>query len=258
MRKKVKRKTEKMNKITSTQEKQAERRMSISIMESPSIDKNNYINNEKKIEENIIERSESEENLLIAKEETENLSKKLKKINDEFEEYKVKDENELIIINKKIKEKSDKLEYVSYNSKKLINELNLLNSKINDEYNKAKIIQAANKIKINYLNESKLKHKNKVNKGKKIISLNNKILDKFKIQKEKLEKIIEDDKNLKINEYKKKFDELNREEKQIKKEIEDLILKKQNHLIIQLFYLRYKIKDCFLSNLKNIVKSLVF
>jgi hypothetical protein len=96
-----------------------------------------------------------------------------------------------------------KLEYVSYNSKKLINELNLLNSKINDEYNKAKIIQAANKIKINYLNESKLKDKNKVNKGKKIISLNNKILDKFKIQKEKLEKIIEDDKNSKTNEYKK-------------------------------------------------------
>ena len=229
MRKKIKKKSEKINKISSTQEKQGERKMSITIMENPSNDKNNNINNNEKIEENPIERSESEENFLKAKEEAENLRKRLKEKNEEFEAYKVNNERELILINEKIKEKTEKLESVSYDSKILINKLNILNNKINEEYNKANIMQAANKIKINYLTEMKLKEKKKVNKEKKIIYLNNKIIDKFKIQKDKLEKLIKEGKNSKINDYKKKLNELNKEEENIKKEIENLRLKIQNH-----------------------------
>ena len=229
MRKKVRRKTDRINKLTSTQEKPLERKMSINLMEGPPTDKNNNNNNEEKTVENIIERSESEENLIKAIEETENLRKKIKEKNEEFEKYKIKDESELILINKNIKEKSEKLENISYNTKILINKLNLINTKINEEYNKAKIIQAANKIKINYLNKLKLKEKKITNKGKKIIFLNNKIIDKFKIQKDKLEKIIEEDKSSKIKDYKSKLEELKKEEKNIIKEIEDLRLKKQYH-----------------------------
>ena len=75
----------------------------------------------------------------------------------------------------------------------MINKLNYLNNQINEEYNKVKILKVANKIKFNYKNEIKIKEKRKSNQSKKVISLNNQIIDKYKIQKEKLEKIIKED-----------------------------------------------------------------
>lgn len=227
MRNKLKRKSMKINRITSTQEKPQETKMSINITDNPPTDKN--INNEEKNIENILVRTESEENLLNAIKETENLKNQLIQKKKELESNKKKNESELLLINANIKEKSEKLENVSNNTKLLLNKLNLLNNQINQEYKKVKIFQSANKIKMNYLKELKLKDKNRALQGKKIILLNNKIIDKFKIQKEKLKKIIEEDKNLKINDYTKNLEKLNKCEKDLKKEVEGLRIMKKNH-----------------------------
>ena len=226
MKKRIK-KIDKSNKVTSTQEKVQERRMSITIMDNPQIDKTN--NNEEKKVENIIERSESEENLSKAIQETENLGIRLKEKKEELENNKIKDENELLIINNNIKDKSEKLENISNNNKILINKLNYLNNQVNEEYNKVKVLKVSNKIKINYKNELKIKEKKRSGQGKKVILINNQIIDKYKIQKEKLEKIIKEDKNLKINEYKKKLEDLNKKKNDLIQGIEGLKLIKNNH-----------------------------
>ena len=226
MKKRIK-KIDKSNKVTSTQEKVQERRMSITIMDNPQTDKTN--NNEEKKVENIIERSESEENLSKAIQETENLKIKLKVKKEESENNKIKDENELLIINNNIKDKSEKLENISNNNKILINKLNYLNNQVNEEYNKVKVLKVSNKIKINYKNELKIKEKKRSGQGKKVILINNQIIDKYKIQKEKLEKIIKEDKNLKINEYKKKLEDLNKKKNDLIQGIEGLKLIKNNH-----------------------------
>ena len=59
----MKRKTDKLNKKTSMQDKNQDRKMSITLMDAPLTDKNNK--DGKKIN-NLIERTESEENLFIA------------------------------------------------------------------------------------------------------------------------------------------------------------------------------------------------
>lgn len=244
----MKRKTgklDKLNKITSTQpiqDKTQERKMSIALLESPLLDKN--CNDEKNME-NIIERTESEENLLKAIQETENLRNKLKQKKEELDLNKTEHDSDLLLINKNIKEKSEKLEEISNNTKLLLNKLNSLNNQINKGYNKVKIFQAANKIKMNYLNELKIKDKKRVMQGKKIILMNNKIIDRFKTKKEKLEKIIEEDKNLKINDDKKTLETLRNYENEIKKEVQDLRLMKTIHE-----------KKCFQKNedLNNVLK----
>ena len=87
MRKRIKKKTEKMNKIMSTQDKNQERKMSINLLDNPMTDKNN---SEEKFVQKLIERTESEENLLNCIKETENLRNKLKEKKEEFESNKKK------------------------------------------------------------------------------------------------------------------------------------------------------------------------
>ena len=222
----MKRKTDKINKITSMQDRAQERKMSITLMDNPLTDKNNT--DDRKMN-NLIERTESEENLFIAIKETENLKNKLKAKKEELEKNKKKDENDLLTINQSIKDKSAKLENVSNNTKKLLNNLNLLNKEINEGYNKVKVFQVFNKIKTDYMNNLKTKDKKRVNQGKKIILLNNKIIDKYKIQKEKLQKIIEEDKDLKVNSLKTKLEELTKYENDLTKDVENLRLIKKNH-----------------------------
>ena len=189
---------------------------------------NNNENNTNMVISNI-QRTESEENLLKAIKETENLRNILKAKKEELVKNKSKSENELLIIKQNIKDKSLKLENLSNNTKQLLSKLNSLNNQINERYNKMKIMQVANKINKIYLNELKLKDKKKVNQGKKIIILNNKIIDKFKMQKGKLEKIIGEDMDVKLNDYKAKLEDLKKHEKEIANELEDLRLMKKNH-----------------------------
>jgi len=232
MKRVIKKKAEKKDKNVSTQDKGTDGKMSITLHDNNStkqlIQPNNNENNNNMVISSI-QRTESEENLFNAIKETDNLRNILNEKKEELEKNKLKAENELLIIKQNIKDKSLKLESVSINTKQLLSKLNSLNSQINERYNKMKILQAANKINKNYLNELKKKDKKKVNQGKKIIFLNNKIIDKFKMQKGKLEKIIGEDMEVKLEEYKSKLEELKKYEKEIASELEELRLMKKNH-----------------------------
>ena len=232
MKRVIKKKAEKKDKNVSTQDKGTDGKMSITLHDNNStkqlIQPNNNENNNNMVISSI-QRTESEENLFNAIKETDNLRNILNEKKEELEKNKLKAENELLIIKQNIKDKSLKLESVSINTKQLLSKLNSLNSQINERYNKMKILQAANKINKNYLNELKKKDKKKVNQGKKIIFLNNKIIDKFKMQKGKLEKIIGEDMEVKLDEYKSKLEELKKYEKEIASELEELRLMKKNH-----------------------------
>ena len=212
MKRVLKKKAEKKDKNVSTQDKGTDGKMSITLLDPNSskqlTQSNNNNNNENNINTNMvisnIQRTESEENLFNAIKETENLRNILKEKKEELEKNKLKDENELLIIKQNIKDKSSKLENLSSNTKQLLSKLNSLNNQINERYNK-------------------------INQGKKIIFLNNKIIDKFKIQKGKLEKIMGEDMDVKLNDYKAKLEELKKYEKEIANELEELRLIKKNH-----------------------------
>ena len=110
MRKRMKRKTDKVNKVTSMQDKGQERKMSITLIDNPPIDQNT----EEGKTDFVVERTESEENLLLAIEETENLRDKLKEKKEELENNKKKYENDVhenikILINS-IKRKEKEME----------------------------------------------------------------------------------------------------------------------------------------------------
>ena len=235
MRKIIKKKSIKLNKIISTQDKTQEGKMTITLLENPVTDNNNNNDEKNNIKNNIdsnemnLERTESEENLFIAIQETDNLRNILKEKKEELAYNKLNNDNELLLINQNLKDKSIKLENVSNDTKILFNKLNLLNKQINEGYNKVNIIHAFNKINKNNINDLKKNEKKKVNQGKKIIYLNNKIIDKFKIQKEKLEKIIEENMELKLKNLKLKLEELKKVESDIKNEIGELNLIKKNH-----------------------------
>ena len=149
--------------------------------------------------ENKIKRTPSEQNLLNSIKETDNLRNLLLEKNEEYENNKKKCINEILLLNNNIKSKSYEFEILSNNSKSLFNKLNQLNSKINEEYQKIKLADLVNKSSKNELINNEKNNENRIKNTKKLILLNNTIIDKFKIHKEKLEKIIQENKNTKLN-----------------------------------------------------------
>ena len=234
---KDKKKNEKLfHKQTSTNEKSSNKKVDLKIRKNLlSIDNNinnnilNINNNNFLIDlEKKINRTESEENLLLSIKETENLKQLITEKNEEIENNKKKYINELILVNNNIKEKVLQLESSSKNSKIILNKLTQLNTKIKEEYEKIKLSTVINKLK-NSNENNKEKDNYVINHAKKLISHNNIIIDKFKIHKEKLEKIISEDNEVKINNLKNELDSLNNNEKILKDEIKQMKLIKENH-----------------------------
>ena len=239
MKRKIKKKNEiLLNKLTSTNDKTSDNKTTIKLFQKkiPNDKTNNtkFNNNDISINnfitslENKIKRTNSEENLLKLFKETENLKNILTKKMDELENNKKKCMEELLLINNNIKIKLSELEVSSNKSKNILNKLNQLNSKINEEYQKAKVDEVLNKFKNDKMNNKK-QNNNKIKNGNKLILLNNNIIDKFKIYKEKLEKICISDKNVKIKNLKEELEKLKNEEKELKNEIEKMRLIKETH-----------------------------
>jgi len=241
MKKKVKKKNEKLlNKQTSTNDKTPENKPVKLFSKKPSNNIKNSINSVTQTNsnmsnnnlvsslENKIKRTTSEENLLNSIKETENLKNILEEKKEELETNKKKYTNEIILLNNNIKEKSSKLEIAANDSKVILNKLNQLNSKINEEYQKIKLSEFLNKYK-NDNSTTSLSNKNKIKNSKKLILLNHTIIDKFKIHKEKLEKIVDEDKNAKLINLKNDLEELINNEKELKAEIEKMRLIKESH-----------------------------
>ena len=242
MKRKVKKKTEKLlNKQTSTNDKTPENKPVKLFSKKPSNNitnnsvnsvtqtNNNFTNNNYVSSlENKIKRTYSEENLLNSIKETKNLKNILEEKKEELENNKKKYTNELLLLNNDIKEKSSQLENAANDSKVILNKLNQLNSKINEEYQKIKLSEFVNKHK-NDNSITNISNKNKIKNSKKLILLNHTIIDKFKIHKEKLEKIVDEDKNTKLINLKNELEELNNNEKELKAEIEKMRLIKDSH-----------------------------
>ena len=244
MKRKVKKKNEKLyNKQTSTNDRTPEKNTTIKLFQKKktnNINTNNFIqqtnninnnttnnNNFMSTLENKIKRTESEEKLLKVLKESENLKSILNEKKEELENNKKKYTNEILILNNNIKEQSKQLEVSSNKSKSILNKLNQLNLKINEEYQRIKLAEAVNKLQEDKNNN--IKNKNKINTSKKLILLNQSIIDKFKIHKEKLEKIAEKDNSKKLNNLEKELDEMKNKEKEIKSEVEKMRLIKENH-----------------------------
>ena len=241
MKRKVKKKNEKLlNKQTSTNDKTPENKPVKLFSKKPSNNIKNSINSVTQTNsnmsnnnlvsslENKIKRTTSEENLLNSIKETENLKNILEEKKEELETNKKKYTNEILLLNNNIKEKSSKLEIAANDSKVILNKLNQLNSKINEEYQKIKLSEFLNKYK-NDNSTTSLSNKNKIKNSKKLILLNHTIIDKFKIHKEKLEKIVDEDKNTKLINLKNDLEELINNEKELKAEIEKMRLIKESH-----------------------------
>ena len=243
MKRKVKKTTEiTYNKQTSTDDKTPENKTSYKLFQKQRSHNNikkttnnqqqtNYktVNNFMTSSENKIKRTPSEQNLLNSIKETDNLRNLLLEKNEEYENNKKKCINEILLLNNNIKSKSSEFEILSNNSKSLFNKLNQLNSKINEEYQKIKLADLVNKSSKNELINNEKNNENRIKNTKKLILLNNTIIDKFKIHKEKLEKIIQENKNTKLNNLKIELEELNNEEQILKNEIEKLRLIKDTH-----------------------------
>ena len=253
MKRKVKKTTEiTYNKQTSTDDKTPENKTSYKLFQKQRSHNNvkkttnnqqqtNYktVNNFMTSSENKIKRTPSEQNLLNSIKETDNLRNLLLEKNEEYENNKKKCINEILLLNNNIKSKSSEFEILSNNSKSLFNKLNQLNSKINEEYQKIKLADLVNKSSKNELINNEKNNENRIKNTKKLILLNNTIIDKFKIHKEKLEKIIQENKNTKLNNLKIELEELNNEEQILKNEIEKLRLIKDTHEKKCTKFLRY-------------------
>ena len=253
MKRKVKKTNEiTYNKQTSTDDKTPENKTSYKLFQKQRSHNNikkttnnqqqtNYktVNNFMTSSENKIKRTPSEQNLLNSIKETDNLRNLLLEKNEEYENNKKKCINEILLLNNNIKSKSSEFEILSNNSKSLFNKLNQLNSKINEEYQKIKLADLVNKSSKNELINNEKNNENRIKNTKKLILLNNTIIDKFKIHKEKLEKIIQENKNTKLNNLKIELEELNNEEQILKNEIEKLRLIKETHEKKCTKFLRY-------------------
>ena len=279
MKRKIKKKNEiLLNKLTSTNDKTTDNKTSIKLLQKkvPINQTNNTKHNNNYISinyfitslENKIKRTYSEENLLKLFKETENLNNIITIKMDELENNKKKCMEELLLINNNIKIKLSELEVSTNKSKKILNKLNQLNLKINEEYKKAKVDEVINKFKNDKMN-NKNQNNTKIKNGNKLILLNNNIIDKFKIYKEKLEKIYISDKNGKINNLKEELEKLKNDEKELKTEIGKMRLiketheKKCNNMIKELennlerakneFNIEYKIKE--INNVSTVKKQ---
>ena len=244
MKRKVKKSNEKsFNKQTSTDDKMIDNKTSYKLFQKKYSNNNirrttsnqqqqtssKTLNNFMKNTENKIKRTISEENLLNSIKETDDLRNLLSEKNEEFEKNKKTFLNEILLLNNNIKSKSSELEMLSINSKNLLNKLNQLNSKINEEYQKIKLADFVTKSSKDKLINNEKINENKIKNSKKLILLNNTIIDKFKIHKEKLEKIIEEDKSTKLINLKSELEELNNNEQELKNELEKLRLIKETH-----------------------------
>ena len=236
MKRKVKKKSESLlNKQTSTNDKSPENQTSIKLFQRKKF-VYNTTNNSKPTSNNItnnflenkIKRTDSEEKLLNSIKETDNLKNILSGKMEELENNKKNCIKELLLINNNIKEKLVELEISSNSSKIILNKLNQLNSKINEEYQNAKIIEAVNKLQNDKIN-NKIKNNNKIKIGNRQILLNQNIIDKFKMHKEKLEKMVISDKTTKIKNLNEELEDLKNNEKDLKNEIEKMKLTKEIH-----------------------------
>ena len=107
------------------------------------------------------------------------------------------------------------------NTNLLINELTNISEDVDSKYSKYNIVKEIDKKKAKMAENKNIENnlKNNILHGKNIINHNKNIIDMLKIQKEKLEKIINEETNEKSDEYNKNLQNLISKEDKLKKEV---------------------------------------
>ena len=107
------------------------------------------------------------------------------------------------------------------NTNLLINELTNISKDVDSKYSKYNIVKEIDKKKAKMAENKNIENnlKNNILHGKNIINHNKNIIDMLKIQKEKLEKIINEETNEKSDEYNKNLQNLISKEDKLKKEV---------------------------------------
>ena len=165
---------------------------------------------------------DSSKGLLQQIEVTNNLKLLLQQKISELEKLKSDKINEINNINNDIIEKNIKIDSMTKNTTLLLNKLTYMSKDVDSQYSKynidLEIEKQRSKITLDK-NEYENNLKNNISHGKSSIKHNNNIIDMLKIQKEKLEKIIKEENDEKINEYKKYLENLIKKENKIKNDI---------------------------------------
>ena len=258
-------KIQKINKNTTKSDKNifTGDKNSSNIMKIQTLPGDNIISNKKKkkskSKEKSVEKNKSINNSDSAKDilkqlddDINNFKSLLQQKNEEFEKLKSDKINEINDINNKIFEKNLKIDSLTKNTTILLNELTIISKDIDAQYAKYNIDLEIEKQKIKIKIEKKEYEnnlKNNIIRGKNSKQHYKNIIDMLKIQKEKLEKIIKEETNERINEYNYLLENLIQKEDKIKNKIFILNNIKNKHIKL------CEKKKEKLSNILNRVKS---
>ena len=256
-------KIQKINKNTTKSDKNifTGDKNSSNIMKIQTLPGDNIISNKKKkkskSKEKSVEKNKSINNSDSAKDilkqlddDINNLKSLLQQKNEEFEKLKSDKINEINDINNKIFEKNLKIDSLTKNTTILLNELTIISKDIDAQYAKYNIDLEIEKQKIKIeKKEYENNLKNNIIRGKNSKQHYKNIIDMLKIQKEKLEKIIKEETNERINEYNYLLENLIQKEDKIKNKIFILNNIKNKHIKL------CEKKKEKLSNILNRVKS---
>ena len=175
-----------------------------------------------------IKKTNSSNELLTAINKTNELEVLLQSLQKELEDLKLKQKSELKSINQNIKSKNEILDVETKNTKYFLEKLSALNKKIEKQYSKIdtnKVIKVM--IKSNANNEDNTIEKIKSNN--KIIENNNKLIEQYKAEKMKLEKINIDENKNNLASLQYDLEKLTSKESNLKKSIKELNVIKKDH-----------------------------
>ena len=225
---------EKTNKNISTEEKNPSDKMKIqtfplNIIASKKKKKSKEKSQEQNKSQNSIDSAE------IVKKEieiTKKLTNLLEQKKEELEKIKIDTIEEVNGINNEISSKNLKIDSLTKSTSTLLNKITLISEDIDLQYSKYNIDKELEKQKVQKYEKKIFENNLKINilRSKNSIQHNNNIIQKLKTQKEKLEKINNEETDKKLDEYKIILEKLVKRENKIKKDIIILNNIKNKHI----------------------------
>ena len=225
---------EKTNKNISTEDKNPSDKMKIQTFPLNIIaNKKKKKSKEKSQEQNKSQNSiDSAEIVQKEIEITKKLTNLLEQRKEELEKIKIDTIEEVNSINNEISSKNLKIDSLTKKTSALLNQITLINEDIDLQYSKYNIDKELEKQKGQKYEKNIFENNLKINilRSKNSIQHNNKIIEMLKTQKEKLEKINNEEADKKIDEYKIILEKLVKRENKIKKDIIILNNIKNKHI----------------------------
>ena len=241
---------EKTNKNISTEDKNSSNKMKIQTFPLNIIaNKKKKKSKEKSQEQNKSQNSiDSAEIVQKEIEITKKLTNLLEQKKEELEKIKIDTIKEVNDINNEISSKNLKIDSLTKSTSTLLKQITLINEDIDLQYSKFNIDKELEKQKAQKYEKNIFENNLKINilRSKNSIQHNNKIIEMLKAQKEKLEKINNEETDKKLDEYKIILEKLVKRENKIKKDIIILNNIKNKHI---------KLCDKKKENLRKLLNS---